>query len=178
MGKRGSGPSPAIIVASLALVAALAGTAIAGPDAIISALTRSKVKKIAQKQVNKRFPVGESDIANGAVTREKTSLRWALVGSNGSILAQTGGISVVAHNTAGTYLDFGSSLAGRSIQATSVYRSTDPDGNVIITVSLCDSGALGADCTPTTPNDSAHVFVAHTTGGDVANAQAFYITVF
>jgi hypothetical protein len=48
-------PSPAMIVAVVALSAALAGTAIAGPDAITSAITKSKVKKIAAKQAKKEI---------------------------------------------------------------------------------------------------------------------------
>jgi len=57
MGKiRTSRPSPAIVIAALALVAALAGTALAGPDATTSELTKSKVKKIATKQINKLAP--------------------------------------------------------------------------------------------------------------------------
>jgi hypothetical protein len=50
---RTSQPSPAIIVALLALVAALAGTAIAAPDTTTSGLTKSKVKRIARQQANK-----------------------------------------------------------------------------------------------------------------------------
>lgn len=48
-------PSPAMIIAALALVLAMAGTAIAGPDAITSAITGSKVKKIAKKQAKKQI---------------------------------------------------------------------------------------------------------------------------
>ena len=64
-------PSPAIIVAVVALVAALAGTAIAGPGAGTSALTKAKVKKIAGKEVAKAFPVGTGGIADLAVTTGK-----------------------------------------------------------------------------------------------------------
>jgi hypothetical protein len=53
---RTSRPSPAIIVAGLALVAALAGTALAGSDVATSALSKKKVKKIAKKQINKLAP--------------------------------------------------------------------------------------------------------------------------
>ncbi len=44
--------SPAIGVAGVALVAALTGTALAGPDATTSAITKRKVKRIAAKQIN------------------------------------------------------------------------------------------------------------------------------
>jgi hypothetical protein len=53
-----SRPSPAIVVAILALVAGLAGTAVAGPDATTSAkaVTKAKVKQISKKTVNKLAP--------------------------------------------------------------------------------------------------------------------------
>jgi hypothetical protein len=52
---RTSRPSPVIIASVLALVAALAGTAVAGPDASTSAVTKKKVKKIAKKQAIKQI---------------------------------------------------------------------------------------------------------------------------
>lgn len=66
-------PSPAIIVAVVALVAALAGTAVAGPGATTSAITKQKVKKIAKKQVNKKFPIEAEDIGPNAVIASKLS---------------------------------------------------------------------------------------------------------
>jgi hypothetical protein len=51
-----SRPSPAIVVAVVALIAALAGTAVAGPDASTSAINKKKVKKIASKQIKKLAP--------------------------------------------------------------------------------------------------------------------------
>jgi len=62
-------PSPAIVVAVLALVAALAGTALAGTDASTSAISKKKVKKIATKQINKLAPglsVANADTAGNA----------------------------------------------------------------------------------------------------------------
>lgn len=58
-------PSPALVVAVLALVAAVAGTAIAGPGASTSAITKSKVKKIANKQIDKRLPLTGADVDYG-----------------------------------------------------------------------------------------------------------------
>jgi hypothetical protein len=73
---RVSRPSPALVVAVVALVAALAGTAVAAdPGASTSALSKKKVKKIAKKQAAKaidaEFPIGESQISDGAVTSPK-----------------------------------------------------------------------------------------------------------
>jgi hypothetical protein len=70
-----SRPSPAIIVAVVALIAALAGTAVAGPGASTSALNRAKVKNIARKQANKAvqsiFPITGGDL--GTVTTRTQS---------------------------------------------------------------------------------------------------------
>jgi hypothetical protein len=65
--------SPAIIVAVLALVAAVAGTALADPDATTSALTKSKVKKIATKQINKLAPGLSVASANSAQTAQSAT---------------------------------------------------------------------------------------------------------
>jgi hypothetical protein len=50
-----SAPSPVMIVAALALVLALAGTAIAAPDIATKKVTKSEVKKIAKKQAKKQI---------------------------------------------------------------------------------------------------------------------------
>jgi hypothetical protein len=56
-------PSPAIVVAVVALIAAVAGTAVAGPGAETS-VSKKKTKQIAKKQVNKLAP----GIANDEIT--------------------------------------------------------------------------------------------------------------
>ena len=50
-----SGPSPAMVVACVALSFALAGSAVAGTDALNKAVTKSKVKSIAKKQAKKQL---------------------------------------------------------------------------------------------------------------------------
>jgi hypothetical protein len=61
------GVSPALVVAVLALIAALAGTAIAGPTATTS-ISKKKTKKIALNQANKVvdgvLPIGASELGN------------------------------------------------------------------------------------------------------------------
>jgi hypothetical protein len=63
--------SPAMVVAVVALVAAVAGTAVADPGASTSKITKAKVKKVANKQINKRIPWKTADIADGAITAPK-----------------------------------------------------------------------------------------------------------
>jgi hypothetical protein len=64
--------SPTIVVAVLALVAAVAGTAVAGPGADTS-VSKKKTKQIAKKQVNKLAP----DIANQEITERAPGLSVA-----------------------------------------------------------------------------------------------------
>jgi hypothetical protein len=64
-------PSPALVVAVVALVGAVAGTAVADPAATTSALSKKKVKKIANKEIAKQFPVATDQIVDGAVTAAK-----------------------------------------------------------------------------------------------------------
>ena len=69
----GSRPSPALVVAILALVAALGGTAVAevATTSKLDKKEKKKVKKVAKKQINKRFPIESGDIAGNAVTTQK-----------------------------------------------------------------------------------------------------------
>jgi len=90
-----SPPSPAIIVAALALVAALAGTAIAGPGETTSALTKSKVKKIATRQINALVP----GIADEQITRRAPDLSVAHANSaNTATNATTANSATQAEN--------------------------------------------------------------------------------
>ena len=80
-----SRPSPAMVLAVFALLFAMVGTAVAGPDALTRAITKSKVKKVSAKQANKAIDQRASGlsvanantantantVANGAVTAPK-----------------------------------------------------------------------------------------------------------
>jgi len=109
MGERLKGGSPALVVAVLALVAAVAGTAVA-EEATTSAkpVTKKKAKKIANKEIDKRFPVGADDIADGAVTTAKLaadakgSPGYARVSDVGAV-SQAKGVVGVSNITVGRY---------------------------------------------------------------------------
>ena len=71
---RRSRPSPALVVSVAALVAALAGTAVAADPVATTAakkVTKKQAKKIANKQIQKRLPWGTADIADAAITQQK-----------------------------------------------------------------------------------------------------------
>ncbi|MGH2953152.1 MAG: hypothetical protein ACRDK9_03895 [Solirubrobacterales bacterium] len=72
--RRSKAPSPAMVIAVVALSLAVAGTAVAGTDAVTRAITKSKVKKIAKKQANKRINKRESGLnVNSAKTAGNAS---------------------------------------------------------------------------------------------------------
>jgi hypothetical protein len=114
---KGWRPSPGIVIGIVALVAAVAGTAVAGPGAETSAFTKAKAKKIAKKvankQITKRAPtlaVGSAQVA-GTLTQASRDAEIALGASTDftPILQQTVpagsylilGKTVLNNNTAG-----------------------------------------------------------------------------
>jgi hypothetical protein len=121
-------------------------------------------------------------IANGAVSAAKTTYRWALVDRAGTtVLAQSGGISVSSHPSAGNYyVNFGSSQSGRSIQVTPVARDGDAGIGETVVGTVCGGPPLGTTCG--VDNDVSHVFVgtAYYGAGTVITPddQAFFISTF
>jgi hypothetical protein len=98
--RRRARPSPAIIVAVVALVAALAGTAVAAnPTATSSAINKKKVKKIATKQINKAAPGLSVDNAAklggdpASSYLKDNKVRYVEIEANGTIGPNTKGIS-------------------------------------------------------------------------------------
>jgi hypothetical protein len=96
MGRRTSTASPSIVVAGLALVAALAGTALAG-EATTSAkpVTKKQVQKIATKQINELAPglsVANANTANSATNAQNAvDAQNALNAQNAADSAALGG---------------------------------------------------------------------------------------
>ena len=80
---------PAVFVAALALVAALAGTALAGPDATSSAINKKKVKKIATKQINELAPGLSVANASNADAVEREDRRTPLPRRRASRIARS-----------------------------------------------------------------------------------------
>jgi hypothetical protein len=90
-----SRPSPAILVAVIALVAAFAGTAIAGPGASTSAVDKSDVKRIATKKANKAvnaaFPVTSAKLGTiNTRTQTQTLPPTGFAGTDVTANCQTG----------------------------------------------------------------------------------------
>jgi len=121
-------PSGAMIVAGVALVAALAGTAYAA--AVISDSSQIKGRVVGGKDLQK-------DSVGGQAVREKSlkgvdaatldgktvtdlKVRWLLLNEQGQIEEQSGGFTVLdAYQTNNNaYIDTGESLVGKGLTAT------------------------------------------------------------
>ena len=139
-------PSPAMIVAMVALVVAMGGSAYAG------------------------VKIGTKQIKNGAVTGKKTDRMWALIDSDGTVVRQSGGISVAAKFTGAYYLVFPRSLMGRSLLATPSATS-----DTSLAASVC--GGLNSQQIAcfSGPNTSSSAYVAVTDDTGTFTDERFYI---
>ena len=119
-------PSGSMIVAIVALIAALAGTAYAA--ATITDSSQIKGRVVGGKDLQK-------DSIGGEAVREKSlkgvTTRWFLLNEAGQIEEQSGGFTVidayVTNNNA--YVDSGESLVGKGLTATlAIENLVDVDG--------------------------------------------------
>ena len=113
---RGSHPSPAIIVAVAALIAALAGTAVA-EEATTSAkpVTKKKVKKIADKRIDKAAPgltVGNSELLDGLDSTEISPAAFAHTDGFGALSSSFVTVLSAQITTTGTTLVGSASAEG------------------------------------------------------------------
>src|SRR2546425_8755002 len=134
-------PSPAMVVAGLALLVALGGTSYAAVQALprnsvttvqvkdFSLLARDfKPGQIPRGAVGPAGPAGPAGPQGPAGPAGSASVKWALVRADGGIAAQSGGIALAAHPSAGTYyLSFGSSVAGKVILSSGAYAGDSSD---------------------------------------------------
>ncbi len=124
-------PSPVLIVAILALVAGVTGAAVASPVAN-KAVTKKKVKKIADKEIKKKAPglsVASADVAQNVLAATVP------VGNSCDITKQTGGISATkAGDPANTKCDvtFPRSVEDCSVGATPLHPTGDLAGQASI----------------------------------------------
>jgi hypothetical protein len=173
-------PSPAMVVALLALIAAVAGTAIADPFADKS-ISAKKTKKIANKQITKR--AGGLTVGNaknlGGTPASAYGLKpdWVLVNAAGGIVQQSGGISVTKFSPGVYFVNFPSSLVGRPLSAT-LQAKNDNDGS--ITVVPC-GGSIGDDnASPCSTNNTNNSALVHAYGAGTNNStdRPFYLIAF
>jgi hypothetical protein len=169
-------PSPAMVVAIVALIAALGGTAVAG-----GVLTKKKVNKI----ITNRAPglsVASAKSAENASNASvaQSPVAWAHIAANGNVLASSGNISQANEDNPygdGEYCFKGLGFAFRSLQAT-VDGANPPNANINIIAQVAIPDTL--DCAFGTGFSGTQASVETTnanTGTIFANAP-FYVWFF
>jgi hypothetical protein len=145
-------PTPAMLVAVIALVIAATGVATALPG---------------------KNKVDSGDIANGQVKKNdlnrNVKTRWARInGESGDVIDQSGGISAERVVEGVYFVDFGRSVARHALIATNV----DPgDGNdlTIVHVRRCGTGPGDLQfCSPASNNNPS---IVHVETNDAATPQ-------
>src|SRR5215208_2795938 len=149
-------PSPAMVIGCLALLLALGGTGYAASQALPrNSVTSVQVKDrslLARDFKAGQIPRGPAGPAGPAGAQGpagpagpaggSASARWALVRPDGGIAAQSGGITLAAKPSAGTYiLSFGSQVSGRPIIASAGYAADSSDSRGETSAGPCGGGA-------------------------------------
>jgi hypothetical protein len=186
-------PSPAMVVASLALMIALGGTGYAASQALprnsvttIQVKDRSllardfKAGQIPRGAVGPAGPAGAAGPAGPAGPAGgagSAAVKWALVRGDGGIAAQSGGITLAAKPSAGTYiLSIGSAVTGKPILASPAYAGDGSDQRGTTSAGPCGGGAEGRTC-PASDNSSSIIVQARGNDGNPAD-HAFYVAIF
>ena len=105
------------------------------------------------------------------------AVKWAEVEADGTIDAQSGGITVLRNFTGEYYVDFGSSVAGHAISATMEWRSGHglDSGNIL--VGRCGGGTGGISCVASNNTNTAYVQTANNTNTATAD-RAFTVILY
>lgn len=178
-------PTPSMVVACLALLVALGGTGYAAtvlPRNSVgtaqlknNAVTTAKVRN--GTLVRQDFKAGQlARGARGPAGPPGPGARWALVRADGTIIAQSGGITPTAKPSAGGYiLNFGSSVIGKLMIASSA-QAADLGDRGTVSAGPCGGTPEGSTCP--SGNDTNHVRVITRRAGDsVAEDHPFYVAV-
>jgi hypothetical protein len=154
-------PTPALAISVIALIVAVGG----GTFALATNDTQSDkriAKKVANKQIARHAP------------------QWALVSREGTILAQSGGITINTTNASfgQFFLDFGKSVARRPVSVTLHYGDGGITGESSATPCGGSSVPGGSDCTEINGvNDAKHLFVRTQNSGGTSAPFGFYVSV-
>jgi len=172
-------PSPAMVVACLALAVGLAGTGYAVTRLPRNSVTTVQVKDfslLARDFKKGQLPAGPQG-PQGPAGPAGAGAKWALVAPSGAIIAQSGGISS-RHAGDGYYvLDFGASVQGHLIFASYSRSSDDRGAPGAIRAGTCTTSSNeGDNCV--TGNDPRFVAViTYDAGSVIPIDHSFYVVV-
>jgi hypothetical protein len=172
-------PSPAFVVACVALLVALAGTGYAALKLPKNSVTTVQVKdysllsrdfKRGQLRAGPQGPAGPAGPAGPGA-------KWALVAPGGAIIAQSGGISS-RHVGDGFYaLDFGASVQGHLILASYSRSSDDRGGPGELRAGPCTTATNEGDNCPTGNDPRFVAVVTYSIGNVLPQDHSFYVAV-
>jgi len=196
-------PSPAIVIACVALLLALGGVSWAAtalpPNSVgtaqlkNNAVTSSKVKnhsllradfKSGQIPKGPAGPAGATGPAGPQGPKGPTgpagpastaALKWALVKADATIVAQSGGITMTSHSVGNYILDFGGAINTKLILASAGQAGGDTGARGPVSAGPCGGTTEGSVCS--SGNDTSHVRVQTFNAGDVGGDRAFYVAV-
>jgi hypothetical protein len=97
---------------------------------------------------------------------------------DGGIAAQSGGITLAAHPSSGTYiLNFGSATTGHAIVALGGYAGDDSEQRGETSAGPCGGGSEGRTC-PTSFDTTSHVIVQTRISAGTQGDHAFSVVQF
>lgn len=192
-------PSPAMVVATIALVLALGGTGYAltlptasvGP-AQLRPFSVLNSKMATRQTTNSKLAIGannstttrdgslggvdikDHDLTGNDLNEATLALNYvAYVRANGSVGFASPGVFVTGQATGVTVVQFPASVAGKPI---SVSLANGTNGE--LGAAPCGNNTPGAiSCSPNAVDDAQHVAVFHYNSAGVATAKGFYISV-
>jgi hypothetical protein len=199
-------PSPAIVIACVALLLALGGVswaATALPRNSVgtaqlknNAVTSGKVKnhsllradfKSGQVPRGPAGPAGPTGATGAAGPKGPTgpagpagtaNIRWALIAADATIVSKSdSNITLTSHSTGNYILNFGSAIDTKLILASPAQAGGDTGARGPVSAGPCGGTPSGGVCTPASANDTSHLRVQTFNAGDVAGDRSFYVAV-
>jgi hypothetical protein len=189
--------SPAMVIACIALALTLGGTAYAAARLAPNSVTTREVKNRSLLAVDFKLgqlprgargatgdqgpagpagPAGAAGPAGPAGPSGASNVKWALVKMDGTLAAQSGGLTVSSHSTGQYILDFGSASNTKLIVASNGFASDSTTRGSII-AGPCGGTAEGFICP--SANDTNHVIVRtyNNAANPVLEDHSFYVEV-
>ena len=179
-------PSPAMIVACLAMIVAIGGSAYAaskinGKQIKNDSITGKQIKEKTLKNVKsaKKAKVAKNSKKLGGLRPDKYKVRWLLIDELGNIEEQSGGFSVLDgyKTNQNVYIDTGESTAGHGLLATiainnkkDLYAPAGADTNLQGEVSIARCQTDAVECAPANAkNGSAFVVSPRNSDGSATS---------
>ena len=190
-------PSPAMVIACVALLLVLGGTGYAASKALPrNSVTSVQVKDHSllardfragqlprglrglQGPAGPQGAAGPQGPAGPAGPSGSASIKWVLVRPDGGIAAQSGSITLAAHPSSGNYfLNFTSAVTGHLILSSGAYANDPGDQRGETTAGPCGGGSEGRTC-PTGVDTTSHVWIQTRNNDGIPSDHSFYVAVF